>query len=95
MTSWTKEPDAGRVSGLVDHFIRSSETNSRLVHVEVSALGIHLRFIGVSRVIGRSALDRYCQVNQELVVFFKKGYFTREVAFSGRPDLGSARLLVS
>ena len=32
-----------------------SETNSRGVHVEWSAFGIHLRFIGVSKVTGRIA----------------------------------------
>ena len=55
VTNWTKEPLAGRSVAEVAHFKRISDTKSRLVQVEVSALGIHLRFIGVSKVIGNKA----------------------------------------
>jgi hypothetical protein len=74
VTNWTKDPEAGRSDDPLAQPKTRPAMNSRLVQVEVSALGIHLRFIGVSRVMGKIA---------------------RQVALSGRPDLGSPRLLVN
>ena len=54
VTSWTKDPESGLPSDFVAHSKSRSATKSKLVHVEVSAFGIHFLFMGVSNVIGKS-----------------------------------------
>ena len=52
VTSWTRDPEAG-LSLPFAQLKSNSETKSKLVQVEVSALGIHFLFIGVSNVMGK------------------------------------------
>ena len=49
VTSCTKEPEAGRSSALEAQPCRRLATKSKPVQVDVSAFGIHFRFIGVSK----------------------------------------------
>ena len=51
----TNDPDDGLGFELVSHASNLQASSVKGVHVEKSALGINLRFIGVSKVIGRIA----------------------------------------
>ena len=55
VTSFTRLPDLGRPSELADQLNIRSAIKGNDVHFDVSAFGIHFRFIGVSNVMGNNA----------------------------------------
>ena len=107
VTSLTRLPFLGSPSELLAQLNNISAIKDNGVHLDVSALGIHFRFIGVSNVMGNNAKtlkgtkiheDFACgliPINSARTSFnvHNIGIFTRE--FSGMPDLGSANDFVN
>ena len=82
VTISTRLPDEGRSLPKV-HFSNSSAMKERLVHVEVSASGIHFRLLGVSKVVcWRSNIESTSHVIRRMVANTRYQIFTSSKSIS-------------